>query len=149
MSIRAAVKQRTRIAGAVARATSWIPEPRVVRLFYFLAYGVMIFGGSRALVAPPESIEGALGAGIMLALSSMLIIGGIAGLIAVLPGWWYFERFGLGLGILGIFAYVLTIAVLNVQNGGRDLQLASVGIGAILLLSRFVSIRSEDLDPSI
>lgn len=149
MSIRSTVRRRTTLAVRFARATSWIPEPRVVRVFYFLAYAALLFGGSRALVAPPESIEGALGAGIMLGLAAALIVGGIAGLIAVLPGWWYFERFGLGLALLGVAAYGLTVAVLGLANGGRDLQFSAILVAFLLLLCRLVSIRSEDLDPSV
>jgi hypothetical protein len=149
MSIRESVHRKTTLAVRFARATSWIPEPRVVRVFYFLAYCALLVGGARALVAPPESIEGALGANIMLGLAAALIVGGVAGLVGVLPGWWYFERFGLGLAILGVAAYGLTVAVLGVTNGGRDLQLSVIVVAFLLLLCRLVSIRSEDLDPSV
>lgn len=124
---------------AIRAAWERITEPRRLKVIYLVIYAVTAWVGVVTLLRPPQTIAGEIGPIVTLVWASLFVLGGLAGFVSVLPGWWWVERLlaltpiGIGLAI-----YALVVGVLHVQ-GARD---GNPGIGIILL------IRGEDAGSS-
>lgn len=135
--------------GVIRRTWLRIREPRVVAVVHALTYLVLAGGGVSALLHPPTSISGEIGAVAMTLLAAMLTAGGAIGLVTVLPGWWWVERTGVSLIIAACVIYGWIISILHfVQSGNRLLQL-SIVLGLVgHLVIRLIRIRERPYDPS-
>lgn len=124
---------------ALQRAWQRITEPRRLKVIYLFIYMVTAWVGVVTLLRPPQTIAGEIGPIVTLVWASLFVLGGVAGLVSVLPGWWWVERLlcltPIGLGLL---IYAIVVSVLHVQ-GARE---GAPGIGIILL------IRGEDAGSS-
>lgn len=120
-----------------------IAEPRIVRVIYFGIYGFFVFGGLGVLIDAPRSFEFILGSWQVNLFAGFLILGGVFGGVAVLPGIWWLERVGLiSLGF-GVAHYVIVVASLGTSPLG-------IGISMILLLVfllRWLDIKEFQLAP--
>lgn len=130
----------------------WIEEPRVKRVLYFLTYIVAGFGAYVALVDPPRTVEGAIGPALMAAIGVFLAIGSLFASVGVLPGWWWLERAGAILILIGGIGYALIVISLSLsetEDLNRGLQLVFILIAILLLTGRVYDIRGVDLDPKV
>lgn len=127
-----------------------VHEPRVVSVLRFLMYIGFIVGGVSAIIQPPSSLEGEVGAVAMVSLAALLALGGAIGAIAALPGTWWLERVALLAIILSATIYGTIIAILHVQgSGNRILQLSFV-FGIILSqLIRWARIKQRPYDSEL
>ena len=125
-----------------------VHQPRVISVIYFLIYLCMLGGGFAALVDPPGSIQGAIGAGSMTTLAGLLAFGGLIGAIASLPGIWWLERTAvLSIGLAAAL-YGGIVATLHwTETGNRLLQLAFVLTVGLMQAVRWHRIRERPYDP--
>lgn len=137
------------LAGVV-RLWTRIHEPRIVSVLRFFVYLVLLSGGLAAMVSPPASLEGEVGAVAMTVLATLLAFGGLLGAIAALPGTWWLERTALLAIICALLIYGLIVAVLHVQGPGNRLLQLSMIIAVILSQAiRWVRIRQRPYDPAL
>lgn len=132
--MRAAVAAVRRAAVAGYR---WIEEPRHERIIWAMIYACIGISGALAVTVVPLAIQNVFGYWGTVALATLTAVGGIAGLIAVLPDVRPLER--LGVGACGL-AYVLYTLVLI------GLSASPMAIGytvslALVMLLRLVQIR--------
>lgn len=135
---------------ALQRAWERITEPRVLKLFYFGAYLLATWVGLVTLIHPPASIEGALGAFITSFWASLIIVGGAAATVAVLPGWWWVERLGVWLILTGAAIYegvIVTLHVTGPEGASRLTQAGFVALACGLFILRLILTRKWDFEP--
>lgn len=131
------------------RAWLRIHEPRVVAIVHALTYTILACGGITALIQPPSSISGEIGAVSMTLLAGMLTAGGVIGLVTVLPGWWWVERYGVALIIAACIIYGWIISVLHVVQAGNRLLQLSIVLGLVgHLIIRLIRIKERPYDPT-
>ena len=132
----------------IRRAWLKIHEPRVVAVVHAVTYLILMAGGATALIHPPTSISGEIGAVAMVLLAGMLTMGGLIGAVTVLPGWWWVERYGVALIISACAIYGWIISTLHfIQSGNRLLQL-SIVLGLIgHMVIRLIRIKERPYDP--
>src|SRR5699024_9961912 len=92
------------------RAWTKVHQPRVISALYCVIYTLLLLGGISALIDPPRSIEGTIGAAAMTLLASLLTLGGALGAPASLVGAWWLERLAVvSVGVAAaIFASILS-----------------------------------------
>src|SRR5690625_960912 len=129
---------------------SKIQEPRVISVLVFLMYLVLTAGALSVLVAPPATIKGELGQGGMIALGSLVLMGGIMGTIAALPGVWWLERLAVAGVTLGLSTYAAIILALHIiEPGNRFFQFTVVVALIIAQVLRWAKIREYPYDPKL
>lgn len=125
-----------------------IAEPRVARVIQFGVYLAILGAGLAALVDPPRATVGVLGPALTFLWASFLILGGLLGAVAVLPGIWWLERAAVIATGVGVAMYGVVVLSLQLEPpSGRLTQLAVI---VALLLSqahRWTQIRRYDLAP--
>lgn len=120
-----------------------IAEPRVTRILHFGIYLCMVSAGLGVLLSPPSSFKSVLGISLTILIGSFLLLGGVLGAIAVLPGIWVMERAGLFALMTGMCMYLVVLTVLRPSPVGY-----SITIGFVLVfLIRWFDIRGPQLAP--
>lgn len=133
---------------ALRRLYLRIQEPRVVSIIQWLIYLVTLGIGVTAFQRPPSSIEGALGVTLTTIWAVFLIVGGVLGAIAALPGIWWLERVAVlacGTGALMYGSVVLSLHYS--ETGNRLPQLGFVAIAVCAFAKRWFEIRRYAYDP--
>jgi hypothetical protein len=121
-----------------------IPEPRLVRLGYFLLYLLLAFGGVDTFIHPVAKFTDVLGPW-MAVLGFVLIIGGAISAVAVFPGIWWLER--AGLIALGTGFFLRALLVLNLGSSTTGFIIL-LGLSLSLII-RFLLIASAPLSPKV
>ena len=79
---------------------------------------------------------------------SLLLGGGVLGLIGCLPGWWWVERAGVLAAGTGAAIYLVVILSLHASTpGSRLVQAGFVALTLVWLAVRWLRIRGAQLDP--
>lgn len=96
-----------------------IEEPRLLRILQFFLYGTMIIIGSLYLASRHMQVATLLGSTLATTLGVLVVLGGILGGVAVLPGIWWVERLGIiclwtGLGLYIVVGLSIYISLLGV-----------------------------------
>ncbi|GMA31616.1 hypothetical protein [Litorihabitans aurantiacus] len=136
------------MAALVVRLWRRVHEPRAISVLYLVQYLTLTAAGGYALWRPPSSIEGAYGAGAMLTLAALLVVGGLIGAIAVLPGKYELERLAVIGVALASLIYVIVIVGLHATSSGN--RLLQAGFVAVVLLHqgvRWVRIKDRPFRP--
>lgn len=94
-----------------------VAEPRVQRATFFVLYLLHAGAGLGLLFAEPYPVIAVLGQWPTFVWGILLVVGGGVGAVAVLPGWNFLERVGIGAVIVGIIMASLLIVAL-VPPGG-------------------------------
>lgn len=138
------------VVGLVRALWLRVNEPRIISVLYFAQYLVLTGVGVYALVSPPTSIEGRIGTTAMISLAALLVVGGIIGAVAALPGKYWLERLAVVAVALSSVIYLAVILALQVvaSTGNRLLQAGFVL--AVLLHQgvRWVRIKDRPYRPS-
>lgn len=110
--------------GRVKRGFWWlflkIEEPRLIRVLQFVLYVTMATIGGLYLQHPPESYEGVLGLTLAYIFGGLILLGGVLGAFAVLPGIWWLERLAvisLCTGLSIFFVVALSLAASPIAIG--------------------------------
>lgn len=120
-----------------------IAEPRTVRLLYFGIYMVMLVAGISVLFHPPRSMEGVLGAALVLVFGLSVTLGSVCAAVSVLPGIWFLERAGVIAIWTGLGLYTLTMFAIHASAVA-----IAIPIGFILtLVLRWREIKRYQLAP--
>ncbi len=120
-----------------------IAEPRVVRMIQFGVYVSLATAGWYVLTHPPVSFLFILGPQLVAVFGGFLILGGVAGAIAVLPGLWWLERMGVVALWTGLSIFAVIVVALGISYVGFLISIALAGSLAI----RWMEIRRYDLAP--
>lgn len=132
----------------VIRAWRALTDPPHQKPVYVLVYVITIMTGLVTLITPPRSIEGVLGPMLMGVTGAAWLLGGLVCLVTLFTPWWWLERFGLGLAVLGIASYGSVVLTLQlVEAGSRLTQLGVIGLAGCLFLIRYLSIREWSYAP--
>ena len=132
----------------VVRLWRKVREPRVISVTYFVIYGVLFAAAVSALLDPPRSVEGHIGAVAMALLASMLAFGGLVGAPSALFGIWWLERTAVFAIAMSALIYGGIVAALHVTGtGNRLLQLGFVLAVLLMQIVRWHRIRQRPYDP--
>lgn len=120
-----------------------IKEPRTIRLIQLGIYLSMIGAGHFVIANPPEIYTSVLGSSLVFGFGGAILLGGILGSIAVLPGVWWLERVAIialwtGLAVFATIALALGISLVGF--------LIAVAL-ALSLMQRWSDITEYDLAP--
>ena len=125
-----------------------IREPRVISVTYFVIYAVLFGAAISALLDPPRSVEGHIGAVAMTMLAAMLAFGGLVGAPSALFGIWWLERTAVFAIAVSALIYSGIVATLHVSGtGNRLLQLGFVVAVLLMQIVRWHRIRQRPYDP--
>lgn len=125
-----------------------VHRPRVIAVAYFAAYLILAGVGIYALIRPPTSIEGTIGAFSMVVLATLCAFGGIVGAVAVLPGRYWLER--LAVIAIAVATVIYAAIILSLQitaPGNRLLQFGFIGYAGLMQLVRWHRIKERPYDP--
>lgn len=138
------MKMLVRLIGRfVSQTFLLIAEPRVVRVVQFGVYVCMTMAGHFVLVSTPHSFEGVLGQMLVVVFGTFVMVGGILGAIAVLPGIWWLERVGILSLMTGMAMYSVVVFTLGISPTGF-----LIGVAFILtFVQRWMEIRRFQLAP--
>lgn len=128
---------------AAQRVFLRIEEPRVIRVFHFCIYLVLLTVSLTYLQTPAASVEGVLGTVIATNMAAAIAVGGAMGAVAVLPGIWWLERLAIISLVSGMAMYVVALFALVTS-------LIPVGITVSLILSlalRWIEVRKYQHAP--
>lgn len=121
-----------------------IAEPRVRRLFYFVAYIGLAVVTSATFFQVPKAIPHILGGMILVnVFAGFIVLGCLVCAITVLPGIWMFERAGLYLVGGGIAMYAATLLFLGASALVTVLPIVLI----VLLAIRWLDIKEFLLAP--
>ncbi|PPF39987.1 hypothetical protein [Pseudoclavibacter sp. AY1H1] len=110
-----------------------------LKALYLLVYLTAILLGLAALIAPPASIEVEIGPALTVAWGWLSLLAGVVGASAVLPGWWWAEKFSCGLLLMGLAIYLGTVIyVQNTSSGNRWAQMTLFSFGILLAVFRII-----------
>jgi len=112
----------------IARLWGRIHEPRVKKLLYSITYLIGVFIGTVTMIRPPTSIETPLGPTLTTVWAVLILVGAIAALVAVFPGWWWMERIGIMLVAAGALIYLGVVITLHVQSQPDSSRLTQAGV---------------------
>lgn len=138
----------SRVMRSIIRVWVSIHEPRVVKALYFGVHTLTFLTGLITLIDPPQSIGGVLGSWLTTVWSISLIVGGLGAALSVFPGWWWSERLGSVLALLGLGIYALTVLYLHLSDSGSRLtQIGMILIASFVFLVRMAMIRKYTFEP--
>lgn len=132
----------------ILQAWRVLTDPPHQKPVYLFVYMVTIMTGVVTILFPPRTIEGAVG-GLLMGINGWSwLIGGLICAITLFTRWWWLERFGIGLAVLGTVMYGLVVATLHVlESGSRLTQLGMIALAGCLFLIRWLSIREWSYAP--
>ena len=126
-----------------------IHEPRAVAVLHAVAYVAILVGGVWSLTHLPPTTTQDVGNVAMTLLVGMLAAGSAIGAVAVLPGWWWLERYGVMLIMGALGAYVLIVATtLTATLSDRMLGMSLIVALICHLIVRLVRIWERPYDPA-
>lgn len=128
--------------------TKWfllIAEPRVQRIVLFVVYILLAAGGCELVATPPGKFHAVLGFALVLAFGVAVLVAGVFGAIAVLPGVRWLERAAIVSLWTGLFIFEVLVAAL----GASTISFIFGLVLALLFVIRFMQIRQYDLTPKL
>lgn len=134
------------------RLWRWLPEPRATRWLMLAIYVTAVLLGGSVLADMPGQIEDAVGHGLTVAMAALLILGGIAGSMAIPGGAWRAERGAiliLAAAALIYMASILMGAYPAADSGERVLRAGWTSLVVLGLAARTATIWGADTDPDI
>lgn len=136
-----------RLAALTRSLWDRVTEPRHMKLIYLGVYALTLIGGVAALTAPPPTIVWEAGPALLAVWGWLFIVAGIAGMITVLPGWWWVER------LLAIAPASIALAVYVILDAGSPgwapASIVVAVLAGIVFLIRFVTIRGFSYEPPV
>lgn len=122
-----------------------IAEPRVQRLLLFVIYLCLAIGGLLLVTTPPGKFHAVLGFGLVLAFGSLVLVAGVFGAVAVLPGIRWLERAAIVALWTGLFIFEVLVATLQASTISFIFGL----VLGLLFVIRFIQIRQYALTPKL
>jgi len=120
-----------------------IKEPRTIRLVQLIIYACMVGAGHYIVSVLPDLYTDVLGTTLVYFFGAAILLGGVLGAIAVLPGIWWLERTAIialwtGLGVFVVVQVALGISIVGL--------LIAVALAASFV-QRWSDITEYDLAP--
>lgn len=121
--------------GPVKRAWAQLHEPPIVSAIYGAWYIALLCIGLYSMFNPPRTIEAAAGDALMSTIAGLLALAGAWGVVTIATGDAWLERFAVGFGILGWFAYEVISAYLWAASTTGNRGMATLGVLGSLILT--------------
>lgn len=121
--------------GPVKRAWAQLHEPPIVSAIYGTWYIALLCIGLYSMFSPPRTIEAAAGDALMSTIAGLLALAGAWGVVTIATGDAWLERFAVGFGVLGWFAYEVISAYLWAASTTGNRGMATLGILGSLLFT--------------
>lgn len=90
-----------------------IVEPRVQRILQFWVYLFLCVVGIGVVIDLPEYLQNILGLIVAYSFGVFMVLGGLLGLVAVLPGIYWLERVSIILLTTGVLIYLVVVITLG------------------------------------
>lgn len=120
-----------------------IKEPRTIRLVQFVIYACMVGAGHFIVTIQPALYTNILGHWLVIGFGGAILLGGLLGLIAVLPGIWWLERTAIIALWTGLAVFVVVQVALGISIVGLLIAVAL----AASFVQRWSDITEFDLAP--
>jgi len=120
-----------------------IKEPRTIRLVQFVIYACMVGAGHFVVTVQPDVYTEVVGTALVVGFGGSILLGGLLGLIAVLPGIWWLERIAILALWTGLGVFVVVQAALGISIVGLLIAVAL----AASFVQRWSDITEFDLAP--
>lgn len=137
--------------GCLGRLWHALTSPPRMRPAYLAVYLVTVATGLATLMEPPRTIEGELGPVLTGIWAAAFIGGGLIGTCTVLTPWWWLERIGIAVSLIGgLGTYVYVTAALHLAAPPGEAQTTELGVAvlaAAAFVVRWISIRAYSYDP--
>lgn len=127
----------------------WVAVPRNISAVLSVFHLGVIAAGLAAISIPDDHpYNHALHSASADSWGAMLVIGGALGFVGALPGWWWLERIGLYLEVIGLALYVAALWLLTAEPA-QVLAFRTAMAGSLILASvnRYLRIAGAGLDP--
>jgi|SRR5690625_2438200 len=121
--------------GPIKRAWAQLHEPPIVSAIYGAWYIALLCIGLYSMFNPPRTIEAAAGDALMSTIAGLLALAGAWGVATIATGDAWLERFAVGFGVLGWFAYEVISAYLWAASTTGNRGMATLGILGSLLFT--------------
>lgn len=121
--------------GPIKRAWAQLHEPPIVSAIYGAWYIALLCIGLYSMFNPPRTIEAAAGDALMSTIAGLLALAGAWGVVTIATGDAWLERFAVGFGVLGWFAYEVISAYLWAASTTGNRGMATLGILGSLLFT--------------
>lgn len=133
---------------AVQRFWLGIPVPRPITLAFTVGYAVCVAAGVSGFIDPPSTFDAVWSGTVTRLWSSLLVIGGLLGVIAAPWGRWLVEKPALILMATGVAMYASVVLLLHVQQpDNRLIQFFMLLLVLDLLLIRYLRIHKYSFEP--
>lgn len=133
-----------RVRAAVRRVWRFVSDPPHMRPIVTAIYACTVGTGLATLLSPPSTVEGEIGPVLAAVWAWCLIGGGLVGLATVWSSWWWLERIGLSvilIGGVGVYAAVIVhLHAVAPHGSSRLTQLGFLAIAALAFVARLVAI---------
>lgn len=134
------------------KAWDRVTRPRHVKVIYLVIYALSAGIGVVTLLNPPQTIAGEVGPALTNVWAGLFILGGLVGVVTVLPGWWWAERLlGIAPIMIGLAIYLSVVTVLHWQaldtGGSRATQIGIILLAASPFILRFFFIKEYSYEP--
>ena len=136
--------------GPIKRAIARLHEPRIISAVYGGVYTIALLVGLYNFFDPPRTIMEAADNPILLYLiAGGISTGGLLGMITVVRGLYWVERFAAGLLGGGLGLYWIISAWLTLFSGGsRWMSLMTTTFAVVLILIRYYWIADRPYNPN-
>lgn len=135
-------------ARVVTTLWAMVTEPRHLSVIYGGVYTLVTLTGIATLAVPPQTIATELGPVLAVAWAILFIVGGVLGMVTVLPGWWAGERWAILLALAGIGIYGFVITTLHFTAAGSRLtQMGVLALASSVFVVRWALIRGRTYGP--
>lgn len=131
----------------MVRAWWAVPEPRIVTVLHVVAYGLLVWAGSIALVDQPEVSVAVAGSTLTDVWGALAAGGGLLAAAGCSTGWWWLEREGLRASLGSCVMQLLIVSGGYLGGGALHIHSAYVGVVGVLLLVRMWRIRGRAYAP--
>lgn len=136
--------------------TGWwerVPEPRLASVWASVTYACIACAGLAAMIISPVAQPGTLAGLMTLYWAGLLVLGGTAGAVAVLPGLFWLERVSIVTAGAGLFIFLvalgLAVAADVIRNPGAawPVFFLVAGLLANIAGTRWARVRHGTRDP--
>ena len=129
------------------RAWGRLQEPRVLSALQGAVYVVVATVGALSLWVPVPTVENTVGTTLATLWASLLLLGGVLGIISVVSAAWWLERIALMAIIVSLLMFGVTIAGGPHQRGTQIALLGLVTWATLSSVQHAVRIHRYPYDP--
>lgn len=120
-----------------------IAEPRIYRVLQFIIYLGLFAAGTSVLISNPPILVRIVGVVLLDVFAIFIVMGGLLGAVAVLPGIWWLERVAILLICPALAMYVVMIITVPASPASVIFSIALT----LMFMQRWLLIKDHQLSP--